>query len=98
MGRPAPPDWRWRSFPVFFAFASGALLAFLVNEGSVNPAAFVLQLAAIAAFGYGLAHLFVMNVIVSGRLRRRRARGPSRDDEYEDVIEYPEERAVGDEK
>ena len=34
-------DWRWRTFPVFAAFTLGLLVAFLVNEGSANPVAFV---------------------------------------------------------
>jgi hypothetical protein len=80
------PDWRWRSFPVFAAFVSGILLAFLVNEGSVNPAAFVLQIAALLGVGYSLAHLFATNVIAAGRTRRA-----DRDDETEDVVVYPDE-------
>lgn len=84
--RRARPDWRWRSFPVFAAFVSGMLLAFLVNEGSVNPAAFVLQIAALLGVGYSLAHLFVTNVITAGRTRRA-----DRDDETEDVVVYPDE-------
>jgi hypothetical protein len=71
---------------VFAAFVSGILLAFLVNEGSVNPVAFVLQIAALLGVGYSLAHLFVTNVIVAGR--RRRA---DPDDDTEDVVVYPDE-------
>ena len=52
---------------MFAAFVSGLLLAFLVNEGSVNPVAFVLQIAALLGVGYSLAHLFVTNVIAAGR-------------------------------
>ena len=78
------PDWRWRSFPVFAAFATGMLIAFVVNQGSVNPIAFVLQLAALLGVGYSLAHLFVTNVITAGRTRRR-----DREDETEDVIIHP---------
>ncbi len=84
--RRARPDWRWRSFPVFAAFVSGMLLAFLINEGSVNPAAFVLQIAALLGVGYSLAHLFVTNVFAAGRARRA-----DRDDETEDVVVYPDE-------
>jgi hypothetical protein len=79
-------DWRWRSFPVFAAFVSGMLLAFLVNEGSVNPVAFALQLAALLGVGYSLAHLVVTNVIAAGRSHRA-----DRDDETEDVVVYPDE-------
>jgi hypothetical protein len=80
------PDWRWRSFPVFAAFASGALIAFIVNEGSVNPVAFVLQIAALLGVGYSLAHLLVTNVATAGRMRRS-----DRDAEEEDVIVHPDE-------
>lgn len=82
----ARPDWRWRSFPVFAAFVSGLLLAFLVNEGSVNPVAFVLQIAALLGVGYSIAHLFVTNVIAAGR--RRRA---DPDGDTEDIVVYPGE-------
>ena len=79
------PDWRWRSFPVFAAFATGMLIAFVVNERTVNPVAFVLQLAALLGVGYSLAHLFVTNVITAGRTRRVRG------DETEDVIVHPDD-------
>ena len=79
------PDWRWRSFPVFAAFATGMLIAFVVNQGSVNPIAFVLQLAALLGVGYSLAHLFVTNVITAGRTRR------VREEETEDVIVHPDD-------
>ncbi len=80
------PDWRWRSFPVFAAFATGMLIAFIINEGSVNPAAFVLQIAALLGVSYSLAHLLVTNVVTAGRTRR------DREDETEDVIVHPDEQ------
>jgi hypothetical protein len=79
------PDWRWRTFPVFAAFAAGLLAAFLVNEGSANPVAFVVQIAALLGVGYSVAHLIVSNVVRAGRSTRRR------DDETEDVVVYPDE-------
>ncbi len=79
------PDWRWRSFPVFASFATGMLIAFVVNQGSVNPIAFVLQLAALLGVGYSIAHLFVTNVITAGRTRR------VREEETEDVIVHPDD-------
>lgn len=97
---PAPPEpdqasldpgWKWRTFPVFVAFVCGMLLAFVVNEGSVNPVAFVLQLLALLGVGYAIAHLFVMNVVIGGRRRRRIAaakRGERPADDYEDVVVY----------
>ena len=81
------PDWRWRSFPVFAAFAAGMLLAFIVNEGSVTPVAFVLQIAALLGVGYSLAHLFVTNIIATRRTRRDHP-----DDDTEDVVVYPDEK------
>ncbi len=82
------PDWRWRTFPVFAAFAAGMLVAFLVNEGSANPVAFVVQIAALLGVGYSLAHLIVSNVVRVGRSTRRR------DDETEDVVVYPGEEST----
>ena len=71
---------------MFAAFVSGILLAFLVNEGSVNPVAFVLQIGALLGVGYSLAHLFVTNVIATGRGRRA-----DPDGDTEDVVVYPGE-------
>jgi hypothetical protein len=86
VSRRSRPDWHWRSFPVFAAFAAGMLIAFVVNEGSVNPAAFALQIAALLGVGYSLAHLLVTNVIAAGRTR-----GGDDEDATEDVIVYPDE-------
>jgi hypothetical protein len=88
------PQWRWRTFPVFFAFVTGMLLAFFVNEGTVNPLAFLLLLAALLGFGYCLAHILVTNFIVAGRVRRRRAaraRGEERAEDFEEELVYPGE-------
>ncbi len=91
------PEWRWRTFPVFFAFVSGMLLAFLVNEGTVNAPAAVLLIAALLGFGYGLAHLFVTNVVMAGRTRRGEgalARGEVPDDEFGDELVYRDEETA----
>ena len=80
------PDWRWRTFPVFAAFATGLLVAFLVNEGSANPVAFVVQIAALLGVGYSLAHLVVSNVVRAGRTTRGH-----RNEDTEDVVVYPNE-------
>ena len=83
---------------MFFAFVAGVLIASLLNPPSGN-AGYALQLAALAGFGYGLAHLFVTNVIVAGRLKRRReaaARGESPPEHYEDELVYPEEETPSD--
>lgn len=89
------PDWHWRTFPVFAALVTGMLIAFVVNEGSVNPAAYVLQIVALLGVGYCVAHFVVRNVIVAGRLRRRDAieRGETLPEDLEDVVVYSEETA-----
>lgn len=84
------PQWRWRTFPVFFAFVAGVLVASLINppKGDVG---YAVQLAALAGFGYGLAHLFVTNVIMAGRLKRRRRaakRGETLSEEFEEELVY----------
>jgi hypothetical protein len=94
---PAPglPQWRWRTFPVFFAFVTGVLVASLVNPPSSNVG-YGVQLAALAGFGYGLAHLFVTNVIVAGRHNRRRRaaeRGEPLSEKFEEELVYSGEEA-----
>jgi hypothetical protein len=89
----ASPRWNWRTFPVFFAFVTGALVASVVNPPS-GTVGYVVQLAAVAGVGYGIAHLFVTNVIVAGRLRRRRdavTRGEEPPEAYEEELIYPDE-------
>jgi hypothetical protein len=91
----ALPQWRWRTFPVFFAFVAGLLIASIVNPPS-GDAGYALQLVALAGFGYGLAHLFVTNVVVAGRLRRRRQappRGEEPPEAFEEELVYPDEEA-----
>jgi len=88
------PDWRWRSFPVFFAFVCGMLLAFFVNEGTVNPLAFVLLLAALLGFGFGVSHLIVTNFVVARRVRARReaiARGETPPEDFQDELVFPDD-------
>lgn len=94
-GRRVLPEWNWRSFPVFCAFVSGMLLAFLSNGATSNPVAFVLLIAALLGFGYCLAHLLVTNFLVAGRVRRRRAaiaRGEEQPGDYEEDLVYPDSR------
>lgn len=89
----ALPQWKWRTFPVFFAFVAGLLVASIINPPN-GDAGYALQLGALAAFGYGLAHLFVTNVIVAGRLRRQRQaaeRGEEPPEAFEDELVYPDE-------
>ncbi len=87
------PQWKWRTFPVFFAFVAGVLVASIINPPS-GDAGYALQLAALAGFGYALAHLFVTNVVVAGRLKRRRqaaARGEEPPEAFEEELVYPDE-------
>jgi hypothetical protein len=95
VARGGRPDWRWRTFPVFVAFVVGMLVAFVVNGTTQNPAAFVLAILAILGCVYAAIHLFVMNVIVAGRVRRRAralARGETPEEDMEEVVVYEENR------
>ena len=51
---PQLPDWRWRSFPVFFAFACGALAVILLSA-VFRPD--VLFFGALFGVTFGLAHI-----------------------------------------
>lgn len=78
---------------MYFAFVAGMLVASLVNPPS-SSIGYVVQLIAIGGVGYGLAHLFVRNVVVAGRIRRRRQaeqRGEEPEEEFEDELVYPDE-------
>jgi hypothetical protein len=90
---PRLPEWRWRTFPVFFAFVAGVLLASLINPPN-SDFGYAVQIAALAGFGYGIAHLFVVNVIVAGRLKRRRQaieRGETPPEDFEEELVYKDE-------
>lgn len=83
------PEWRWRTFPVFFAFFAGALLMAIANGTPDNSLAAVAQLIALAGLSYGFARLFVRKVFAERRLQRR---AQTSEDEYEDVAVYPNEK------
>ncbi|MBI5285195.1 MAG: hypothetical protein HY874_08895 [Chloroflexi bacterium] len=88
------PAWRWRTFPVFFAFVTGMLLAGFLNGAPTNTTAALAQIAAVAGFGYALAHLFVANVIIAGREKRRRLameRGEEPAEDFEEELVYTAE-------
>ena len=88
------PDWRWRSFPVFAALVTGVLIDSLISPPS-NSAGQVLRIAALAGFGYVLAHLFVTNVIIARRLKRREkalARGETPEEDFVEEAVYPGEQ------
>lgn len=89
----ASPNWRWRTFPVFAAFVAGLLIASLLNRETDTTIEGAVQIAALVGASYVLIHLFVMNVLVAGRIRRREqsiARGEAPDDEFEDVVVHPD--------
>jgi hypothetical protein len=94
--RRASPNWRWRTFPVFAAFVAGLLIASLLNFETDNAVEAVVQIVAIGGAAYVLIHLFVMNVIVAGRIKRRDllAAEGNEEHEYEDVVVYPEEQGA----
>ena len=62
---PALPDWRWRTFPVFFAFVAGALVMALVAGSIIG---FAVSWLAVLGMAYGLAHIVTRQFIA----RRRR--------------------------
>jgi hypothetical protein len=63
------------------AFAGGSA------DSSFNQ---VVRVLAILGFAYVLIHLFVMNVIVAGRMRRS-DQARDTDTEYEDVVLHPDD-------
>ena len=55
------------------AFVCGLLIASLVNGRPQNDVAALVQIVAVLGLGYCLAHLFVVNVVIAGRIKRRNA-------------------------
>ena len=51
----------------------------------------VVRVLAILGFAYVLIHLFVMNVVVAGRIKRRERGGMDDREEYEEVVVQPDE-------
>ena len=93
----ASADWRWRSFPVLCGVVAGLLIASFVNGRPQNAAAATLQIVAVLGLGYCLIHLFVMNVIVAGRIKRRSdaiARGETPAEDLETELVYPDDDAA----
>ena len=63
---PQPPDWQWRTFPVFFALVLGL---FVMGLAVAVPAlSVVLFFASLAGVAFGLAHIVTRRFIA----RRRR--------------------------
>jgi hypothetical protein len=79
---------------VLAAFVGGLLIGSFIDGRPDNNLGVAVRVIAIAGAAYVLIHLFVMNVIVAGRIKRRdsaSADGDASDDHYEDVVVYPDE-------
>jgi len=63
--------WRWRSFPVFFAFVCGAFVMGLLN-GVTNPLGAVFFYLALFGVAFGAAHMATRWLAE----RRTRSRAP----------------------
>jgi membrane associated rhomboid family serine protease len=63
--------WRWRSFPVFFAFVCGAFVMGTLN-GVTNPVGLVSFYLALFGVAFGVAHM-VTRWLAERRARRRQA-------------------------
>jgi membrane associated rhomboid family serine protease len=66
--------WRWRSFPVFFAFVCGAFVMGLLN-GVTNPVGAVFFYLALFGVAFGAAHM-VTRSLAERRMRRRAPGAP----------------------
>jgi len=85
------PAWKWRTFPVLAAFVVGLTAGAFAGGTADNGFNQVVRVLAILGFAYVLIHLFVMNVIVAGRMKRRGQQGIDDHEEYEDVVIQPDE-------
>jgi hypothetical protein len=84
------PEWRWMTFPVFFAFFAGALVMAVLNGSPGTGAAAIAQWIVLAGVSYGFARIFVRKVFAERRASRR----ADPDTDYEEVVVYPEERTA----
>ena len=64
--RPEPVEWRWLTFPVFFAFAVGGLVMGLAASSALALPYFFVILFGVA---FGAAHI-VTRIIVTRRRQR----------------------------
>jgi hypothetical protein len=85
------PRWKWRTFPVLAAFIVGGTVGAFAGGTADNGFNQVVRVLFILGFGYVLIHLFVMNVLVAGREKRRQLEGMDDREEYEDVVVQPDE-------
>jgi hypothetical protein len=93
MRQPNLPQWKWRTFPVVAAFVAGLLVDSLFNPPA-SDAGTVLRIIALLGAGYVLAHVFVVNVIVARRIKRREEalqRGDDDEDAWVDEVVHPDE-------
>ena len=66
---PSPPsEWRWWTFPVFFAFVVGVLVGILV---AFSPLVFIIFYASLFAVVFGAVHLITRRIV----RRRQQAQG-----------------------
>jgi hypothetical protein len=85
------PRWQWRTFPVLAAFIVGLTAGAFADGRPDSDFGLVVRVFAILGFAYVLIHMFVMNVIVAGRVKRREAGEMDDREEYEDVVVQPDE-------
>jgi hypothetical protein len=84
------PRWKWLTFPGFAFFVIGLTLGSFLDGRPDTTYGAAVRVLAILGFAYVLIHLFVMNVIVAGRIKRRQHE-IEQDEEYEDIIIHPDE-------
>jgi hypothetical protein len=79
---PSPlPEWRWRTFPVYFAFALGAFIFTYVGvvvgatSDSNGPAVFVLFITVALLMGFGMSRI-TTRWLLTRRFARNRNREP----------------------
>ncbi len=91
---PARAAWQWRTFPVFVALAAGLFFGSFLDGRSDTDLGVAVRVLAVLMVSYAIIHLFVVNVIVAGRMRRRReilARGEIPAEDLEDELVYGED-------
>ncbi len=88
---PAFARWKWRTFPVFAALMVGLTIGTFIDGRPDTDLGVVVRVLALVGFAYVLIHLFVTNVIVAGRIKRRAQSTEDGDAEFEDVVVQPDE-------
>lgn len=86
--------WQWRTFPVFAALAVGLLFGSFLDGRPNTDLGIAVRVLAVLMVSYAIIHLFVVNVIVAGRMKRRRetvARGEIPAEDLEDELVYGED-------